>query len=135
MRGVEGSSDTPKRIKAAEYMRRWRAKHPECAKATVKRWIAANPKRYRGHQRFSRQKRRVKIKDTIRAAQGKGCPICLRRRVDLVVDHDHSTNQIRGLLCGDCNSGLGFFRDNIQSLKNAATYLTQSTTYGEYFAR
>jgi len=42
----------------------------------------------------------------------------------LSVDHDHKTGQIRSLLCNDCNSALGFFKDNIKVLKNAAKYLT-----------
>jgi len=41
----------------------------------------------------------------------------------LSVDHDHKTGQIRGLLCNDCNSALGFFKDDIQVLRKAAKYL------------
>ena len=39
------------------------------------------------------------------------------------VDHCHETNNIRGLLCQNCNTGLGFFRDNIEILQNAIEYL------------
>lgn len=39
------------------------------------------------------------------------------------VDHDHKTGKIRQLLCGPCNSGLGYFRENVESLKNAILYL------------
>lgn len=56
------------------------------------------------------------------------CAIC-KTHVDelpkrLYVDHCHETNQVRGLLCNDCNRGLGCFRDNIQSILDAAKYLS-----------
>lgn len=39
------------------------------------------------------------------------------------VDHDHKTNKVRGILCTNCNRGLGHFQDNILNLKNAVKYL------------
>ena len=39
------------------------------------------------------------------------------------VDHCHDTNVVRGLLCSDCNTCLGSFKDDIEKLKEAIRYL------------
>lgn len=41
------------------------------------------------------------------------------------VDHDHKTLKIRGLLCQNCNIGIGCFKDNPSVLVGAAAYLQQ----------
>lgn len=41
----------------------------------------------------------------------------------LHVDHDHTTNKVRGLLCSNCNHALGMFRDSVGVLKAAVVYL------------
>ena len=45
-------------------------------------------------------------------------------KMEACIDHDHTTGKVRGLLCTQCNSGLGFFKDNIEYLKKAIEYLT-----------
>ncbi len=65
--------------------------------------------------------------------QQKGtCAICGQSgddkdRVFLVVDHDHSTGEIRGLLCDLCNTGLGRFRDSLPLVASALIYLRAYT--------
>lgn len=62
--------------------------------------------------------------------QGGGCAICQvaapsssRRTAAFAVDHDHSTGRVRGLLCAQCNTGLGLLRDHPEMLERALTYL------------
>lgn len=57
--------------------------------------------------------------------QGGRCAICRSRPrgTRLSVDHDHKTGEIRGLLCKNCNQGLGHFRDDPVRLKEAVKYL------------
>lgn len=64
-------------------------------------------------------------------AQGGVCAICHKPEtkvlngalLQLAIDHDHETGQIRGLLCNACNVALGLFRDNVDNLQNAVEYL------------
>ena len=53
------------------------------------------------------------------------CGICEMEmpEASLVIDHDHKTGTVRGLLCGGCNAGLGMFKDSPSSLTRAAEYL------------
>ena len=39
------------------------------------------------------------------------------------IDHDHKTGLVRGLLCNNCNSGIGFLRDDTNILLSAIKYL------------
>lgn len=50
------------------------------------------------------------------------CKICKKEKA-LMIDHNHNTNKNRGLLCNNCNVGLGHFKDDVESLKNAIVYL------------
>jgi len=60
-------------------------------------------------------------------SQNYSCSICKRHmstfKKNLGVDHCHKTGVIRGILCNNCNNGLGNFKDNIDFLKEAITYL------------
>ena len=62
--------------------------------------------------------------------QGQSCAVC---KVGLVyphknthIDHDHDTGKIRGILCTNCNTGLGQFKDNVSVLAEAIKYLNEN---------
>jgi len=70
--------------------------------------------------------------DEMLAAQGGVCAICKNEDTKhksnyFPVDHNHSTGEVRGLLCSTCNTGLGLFGDSIDTLMGAAAYLMSST--------
>jgi len=57
------------------------------------------------------------------AVQKQKCKICQGQFSSLEVDHDHVSGKVRGLLCGNCNRGIGHFKDNTKSLQRAIYYL------------
>lgn len=52
------------------------------------------------------------------------CAVC-RHEVEglLHVDHDHETGRVRGLLCRECNRGIGLLGDSLEILESAVQYL------------
>ena len=54
--------------------------------------------------------------------QGGVCALCGTGKPEHV-DHDHRTKRIRGILCFNCNRGLGKFGDDVGLMSRAADYL------------
>ena len=72
-----------------------------------------------------RKKNLEKFREMIEKQSNK-CAICCeypKPGKKLVVDHSHSSGKIRGLLCNNCNNGLGHMKDNIEILEKAIKYL------------
>lgn len=90
-------------------------------KALNRAWHAGNP----GYVTAASRKRRgivdAEIADELLEFQYGKCPICTKPASH--ADHDHSTGRMRGMLCGECNLGLGKFRDSVTLLRRAADYL------------
>lgn len=67
--------------------------------------------------------------NNILISQNYKCKICGKgyseSKVALAVDHDHITGKVRGLLCYNCNIGLGNYRDSIELLEKAIIYLKE----------
>lgn len=68
--------------------------------------------------------------------QNNSCAICKQKETStckkgntmrMAVDHCHTTGKIRGILCSNCNKGIGSLKDSIDNLKNAIIYLTKET--------
>ena len=62
-------------------------------------------------------------------SQNNRCAICNgtetgnRTHNNLSVDHCHATGKVRGLLCHDCNTGIGSMKDDVELLDKAIAYL------------
>lgn len=67
-----------------------------------------------------------------------GCAICHEPHVEgikgkgLCVDHCHKTGAVRGLLCRNCNSGIGMLKDSLTIVQSAARYLGENTGLNEW---
>lgn len=77
-----------------------------------------NEKKFRGHPITKEEY------DALYEKQQGRCWICEEESM-LVIDHCHTKGDVRGLLCGRCNSGLGFFRDRVALLNRASQYLSK----------
>jgi hypothetical protein len=60
-----------------------------------------------------------------RAQEGE-CAICGEKSDKLFVDHNHKTGLVRGLLCHQCNCGIGFFRESVPAILSAIDYLERT---------
>jgi predicted GIY-YIG superfamily endonuclease len=123
--------------------REYRAKNRATLQAQKEKWARENPDRVAATQALARLRRqRQQIVNQLRSlydftladyealltAQAHRCGICGRQQGNdrghrLFVDHDHTTGDIRGLLCNRCNSALGYFGDSAKRLRRAAAYL------------
>ena len=56
----------------------------------------------------------------------KAPPRSATKQNQAVIDHDHKTGKIRGLLCHQCNLGLGNFKDKIDVLRQAIMYICKA---------
>ena len=66
-------------------------------------------------------------------AQSGACAICrkgLAQDKTTNTDHCHKTGRVRGLLCGTCNKGLGYFKDNTELMHEAIRYLERHKDVG-----
>lgn len=111
-------------------------KHPSKVSARMRVWRANNKEKVLAHQ-VARYGLTLQEYRDLYNAQHQKCAICTKHLdIDLQVgggmrdnrahiDHDHSTELVRGLLCGSCNMLLGCAKDSIDVLKAAIIYLEE----------
>lgn len=88
----------------------WNKTHPEQRRAThLKRKYGLTPTEYA----------------EMVVAQDARCGICRKAKPSLVVDHDHDTGRVRGLLCRTCNAAIGQLGDNPKLLRRALEWLEE----------
>ena len=86
-----------------------------------RRWAADSD--FRDRKRAGRYGLSLQDYRAMRERQGNVCGICKTPGKPLCVDHCHATGKVRGLLCRDCNLGLGNYKDNPVFTRAATAYL------------
>ncbi len=113
--------------------KRNRIRHPEKQKQAIAKWAATKSKEYHS---LRARKSQLKLSysltideyNTMLLNQSNSCAICgtttpTGKWKVFAVDHNHVTGQVRGLLCNECNRGMGLLRDSADLLRKAADYL------------
>ncbi len=126
-----------------EARRIWRASHPMEQREQFRLWSQQNYSEHLSRNRRWQENNRLKMRASILKTrynltlddyqriydeQAGRCKIC-GDTAPLVVDHKHDqSRRIRSLLCVRCNSGIGFFRENIKIMMAAIAYLEADRT-------
>ena len=115
----------------AAYRKEYREKNKEQLAAWSKEYREKNKEQLAARGKEYRLKSKYGItlteNNVLLQKQNNKCKICLVEFSNITpnVDHCHITNEVRGILCGPCNRGLGIFKDDIKVLTKAINYLEE----------
>ncbi len=107
----------------------------ECKNKKVKEYRLENPEKIKENALKRNYGITLEYAEKMLKNQNYKCAICgeelflvgSSKKLKAHVDHDHKTDKVRGLLCDNCNKGLGHFRDNTDYLLSAVSYLNKNT--------
>lgn len=132
---AEYSEKKAKRYRYKENAQVHQLKQPKCKACAVKEtqaWYATNKDVAKNTRLLSAYGMNLNEYKARIIAQDNSCPICNKQFSEgafgpdsPVVDHCHTNGHVRGIICNECNRGLGYFRDNKEALMNAAQYLVE----------
>lgn len=110
----------------------WRKNNPEKSKEIYKKYSNSEKGKIR-NKKWAKKNRLLSygitenVLEEMKKKQNNKCAICGKVinefTKDFAIDHNHITGEIRGLLCMNCNIGLGVFRDNKTIMRKAIDYL------------
>jgi hypothetical protein len=94
-----------------------------CSKIHARDWARRNSGALLAYKYRTRYGLTIAKYESIVKKQNGHCAICLEIVPKLVIDHDHKTRKVRGLLCHHCNTFLGLAKDSTSTLESAIRYL------------
>lgn len=95
----------------------------ECSVAKSRKYYAENKERIREEFKCRLYGLETGDYDRMYRNQEGKCKICEVTKDVLNIDHNHTTGEVRDLLCHNCNVGLGHFEDSVSLLREALIYL------------
>lgn len=111
--------------RVAAYNKAYKLKYPEKFLESTKAWRKSD----KGRLSALKYKLKTYYGTTIEAveemklAQGGVCAICSLEPVKWCVDHNHSTGQVRGMLCHNCNVAIGHLKDDPILIAKTLVYI------------
>lgn len=114
------------------YMQKWRKRNKDHLNKKQREWYSKRNKQNPELEKEKRKEAQLKYKyniskddyDSLLVKFDYKCALCNNSN-NLCIDHDHSTGQIRGILCKACNSALGRLGDTQESLEKVLKYLKE----------
>jgi hypothetical protein len=105
----------------------WRDKNRNKTRKKHAAWRDAHPGKNLQYSLKRRYSITVERYQEMLNAQDGLCACCGRPgeggALRLLVDHDHDTGEIRGLICRRCNTGIGMLGDDADGVRRALDYL------------
>lgn len=119
------------REKILNYMKKYYSKNTEQIKEYKKKYHKLHPETNRNWRLKSEYGMDIEEFNQMLGFQNGLCAICGKemtetgksRGMGMVIDHDHKTGAVRGIVHGSCNHILGYAKDDIDILKKAIKYL------------
>ncbi len=127
-------NDNQRRLRAKnpakyrEYSKRWEESNHLKARESVVLWIGRNKQWHAFTRQLWKHGLTLDQYHAIAERQDFCCAICGEELAESPdIDHCHNSKRVRGLLCMNCNLGLGHFKDNSAHLVSATRYLARNS--------
>jgi hypothetical protein len=118
--------------------KQWQQDHKDRVRELCRNWKAKNPDKAKASLLWTRYKLKWETYLELLRVQRNVCAICQKpfgSGSPPCVDHDHTTGQVRGLLCRKCNTAIGSLQESSTNAERAALYFQKALTPFGYIRR